>query len=63
MEFFQITSTNLVVSLTWTRVCAIIFPLRSINKNHNRNATITIIGLTCISFLVSLTKLFSGGKY
>ncbi|KAF7989956.1 hypothetical protein HCN44_008630 [Aphidius gifuensis] len=61
MEFFQITSTNLVVSLTWTRVGAIIFPLKSISKNHNRNATVTIVVLTCISFLVSLTKLFSGG--
>lgn len=63
MEFFQITSTWLVVLLTWARVWAIIFPLRSLNKNHNRNASITIFGLTCISFLVSLAKLFaSGGK-
>ncbi|XP_015124092.1 uncharacterized protein LOC107046097 [Diachasma alloeum] len=61
MEFFQITSTWLVVSLTWARVGAVIFPLRSRNKHHHRSVIITIITVICISFTVSLTKLFSGG--
>ncbi|XP_014298506.1 uncharacterized protein LOC103575803 [Microplitis demolitor] len=61
MEFFQIISTWLVVSLTWARVTAIIFPLQTFNKNHDRFAVIVIITLTCLSLAVSLTKLYCGG--
>ncbi|CAD6204041.1 GSCOCG00009855001-RA-CDS [Cotesia congregata] len=61
MEFFQITSTWLVVSLTWARVAAIIFPLQTFNKNHDCSAIIVIIILTCLSLIVSLTKLYCGG--
>lgn len=62
MEFFQIISTWLVVSLTWARVTAIIFPLQTFNKNHDRFAVIVIITLTCLSLAVSLTKLYCGGE-
>ncbi|XP_034933987.1 uncharacterized protein [Chelonus insularis] len=61
MEFFQFTSTWLVVSLTWARVGAIMFPLQTRHKDHDRSAAITIVILTCTSFIVSLTKLYSGG--
>ncbi|KAK0098963.1 hypothetical protein PV326_011987 [Microctonus aethiopoides] len=61
MEFFQITSTWLVVSLTWARVGAVIFPLQTRHKDHNRSAAITIVVIICTSFIVSLTKLYSGG--
>lgn len=62
MEFFQITSTWLVVSLTWARVGAVIFPLQTRHTNHDRTAIITITIVTCTSFFVSLTKLYSGGE-
>ncbi|XP_043680904.1 uncharacterized protein LOC122635134 [Vespula pensylvanica] len=61
MELFQFTSTWLVVSLTWARVIAIIFPFGARNSNPERFAIISITTLTCVSFVISLTKLYSGG--
>lgn len=62
MEFFQFTSTWLVVVLTWTRVFAIIFPFEIYGHYNNCSKIIIIIILICISFIISLTKLYSGGK-
>ncbi|XP_078047721.1 uncharacterized protein LOC144475572 [Augochlora pura] len=61
MEFFQFTSTWLVVALTWTRVFAIIFPFGIRGHCNNCSEVITIITLICTSFVISLTKLYSGG--
>nr|XP_033325277.1 uncharacterized protein LOC117219864 isoform X2 [Megalopta genalis] len=61
MEFFQFTSTWLVVALTWTRVFAIIFPFGIPGNCNNCSEMITIITLICTSFVISLTKLYSGG--
>ncbi|XP_076658832.1 uncharacterized protein LOC143362498 isoform X2 [Halictus rubicundus] len=61
MEFFQFTSTWLVVALTWTRVFAIIFPFGIPGHCNNCSEMITIITLICTSFVISLTKLYSGG--
>ncbi|XP_031366505.1 uncharacterized protein LOC116185675 [Apis dorsata] len=61
MEFFQFTSTWLVVILTWTRVFAIIFPFEIYGHYNNCSEIIIIIILICISFIISLTKLYSGG--
>ncbi|KAG7201342.1 hypothetical protein KM043_004112 [Ampulex compressa] len=61
MELFQFTSTWLVVALTWARVSAIIFPFGIRNNCRNCSAVINISILTCISFIISLTKLYSGG--
>ncbi|XP_047365249.1 uncharacterized protein LOC124955197 [Vespa velutina] len=61
MELFQFTSTWLVVSLTWARVIAIIFPFGAHNSNPERSAIISITTLACVSFVISLTKLYSGG--
>lgn len=60
MELFQFTSTWLVVALTWTRVIAVTFPFRT-RGCQNCSAVITIATLTCISSVISLTKLYSGG--
>ena len=62
MEFFQFTSTWLVVVLTWTRVFAIMFPFGIYGHYNNSSGTITITILICVSFIISLTKLYSGGK-
>ncbi|CAL7946019.1 unnamed protein product [Xylocopa violacea] len=61
MEFFQFTSTWLVVALTWTRLFAIIFPFGIYGRYNNCSEMITITVLICISFIISLTKLYSGG--
>ncbi|XP_014614251.1 PREDICTED: uncharacterized protein LOC106792368 [Polistes canadensis] len=61
MELFQFTSTWLVVSLTWARVFAIIFPFGAHSSNPDRSAIISVTTLTCVSFIISLTKLYSGG--
>ncbi|CAK9830712.1 hypothetical protein ANTRET_LOCUS7834 [Anthophora retusa] len=61
MEFFQFTSTWLVVALTWTRVCAIMFPFGIYGRYNNCSEITTITILICISFIISLTKLYSGG--
>lgn len=61
MELFQFTSTWLIVALTWTRVIAIMFPFGARNC-QNCSAVIIITTLICISFIISLTKLYSGGK-
>ncbi|XP_024885431.1 uncharacterized protein LOC112463322 isoform X3 [Temnothorax curvispinosus] len=61
MEFFQFTSTWLIVALTWTRVIAVVFPFGA-RDCQNRSAITTITSLVCISFIISLTKLYSGGK-
>ncbi|XP_076221030.1 uncharacterized protein LOC116431107 isoform X5 [Nomia melanderi] len=61
MEFFQFTSTWLVVALTWTRVFVIIFPFGIPGHCNNCSEMITIITLICTSFIISLTKLYSGG--
>ncbi|XP_060822904.1 FMRFamide peptide receptor frpr-18-like [Bombus pascuorum] len=61
MEFFQFTSTWLVVVLTWTRVFAIMFPFGIYGRYNNSSGTITITILICVSFIISLTKLYSGG--
>ncbi|XP_015184274.1 PREDICTED: uncharacterized protein LOC107070515 isoform X2 [Polistes dominula] len=61
MELFQFTSTWLVVSLTWARVSAIIFPFEAHSSNPDRSAIISVTTLTCVSFIISLTKLYSGG--
>ncbi|KAK2587229.1 hypothetical protein KPH14_002968 [Odynerus spinipes] len=61
MELFQFTSTWLVVLLTWARVLAIIFPFAAHSSNSERSAILSISTLTCISFIISLTKLYSGG--
>ncbi|XP_029669830.1 uncharacterized protein LOC115239452 isoform X2 [Formica exsecta] len=60
MELFQFTSTWLIVALTWTRVIAIMFPFGA-RGCQNCSAVIIITTLTCISFIISLTKLYSGG--
>ncbi|EZA57794.1 hypothetical protein DMN91_002787 [Ooceraea biroi] len=60
MELFQFTSTWLVVALTWTRVVAVVFPFGT-RSCQNCSAVITITTLICTSFVVSLTKLYSGG--
>ncbi|XP_015184275.1 PREDICTED: uncharacterized protein LOC107070515 isoform X3 [Polistes dominula] len=60
MELFQFTSTWLVVSLTWARVSAIIFPFEAHSSNPDRSAIISVTTLTCVSFIISLTKLYSG---
>ncbi|XP_067205853.1 probable G-protein coupled receptor B0563.6 isoform X2 [Linepithema humile] len=60
MELFQFTSTWLVVALTWTRVIAVMFPFGA-RGYQNCSAVITITTLICISFIISLTKLYSGG--
>ncbi|XP_071572285.1 uncharacterized protein [Temnothorax nylanderi] len=60
MEFFQFTSTWLIVALTWTRVIAVVFPFGA-RDCQNRSAITTITSLVCISFIISLTKLYSGG--
>nr|XP_031841949.1 uncharacterized protein LOC116431107 isoform X2 [Nomia melanderi] len=60
MEFFQFTSTWLVVALTWTRVFVIIFPFGIPGHCNNCSEMITIITLICTSFIISLTKLYSG---
>lgn len=62
MEFFQFTSTWLVVVLTWIRVFAITFPFEIYGHYNNCSEIIIIIILICISFIISLTKLYSGGK-
>ncbi|XP_011693043.1 PREDICTED: uncharacterized protein LOC105453061 isoform X3 [Wasmannia auropunctata] len=61
MELFQFTSTWLIVALTWTRVIAVVFPFGA-RDCQNRSAITTIASLVCISFVISLTKLYSGGK-
>ncbi|XP_017889325.1 uncharacterized protein LOC108630500 [Ceratina calcarata] len=61
MEFFQFTSTWLVVAFTWTRVFAIVFPFGIYGRYNNRSEVITITILICLSFVISLTKLYSGG--
>ncbi|XP_076245216.1 uncharacterized protein LOC143185828 [Calliopsis andreniformis] len=61
MEFFQFTSTWLVVALTWTRVFAVIFPFGIHDHCNNRSEIVTLTILICISFVISLTKLYSGG--
>ncbi|XP_011693042.1 PREDICTED: uncharacterized protein LOC105453061 isoform X2 [Wasmannia auropunctata] len=60
MELFQFTSTWLIVALTWTRVIAVVFPFGA-RDCQNRSAITTIASLVCISFVISLTKLYSGG--
>ncbi|KAL6258007.1 hypothetical protein P5V15_011602 [Pogonomyrmex californicus] len=60
MELFQFTSTWLVVALTWTRVIAVVFPFGA-RGCQNCSAVTTITSLVCISFVISLTKLYSGG--
>ncbi|KAH0956601.1 hypothetical protein HN011_004679 [Eciton burchellii] len=60
MELFQFTSTWLVVALTWTRVIAVMFPFGT-RGCQNCSAVITISTLICTSFIISLTKLYSGG--
>ncbi|XP_012531021.1 uncharacterized protein LOC105833661 isoform X2 [Monomorium pharaonis] len=60
MELFQFTSTWLIVALTWTRVIAVMFPFGA-RDYQNRSAITTITSLVCISFIISLTKLYSGG--
>ncbi|CAL1673456.1 unnamed protein product [Lasius platythorax] len=60
MELFQFTSTWLIVALTWTRVIAIMFPFGA-RGCQNCSAVIIITTLICISFIISLTKLYSGG--
>ncbi|XP_050460700.1 uncharacterized protein LOC126856327 [Cataglyphis hispanica] len=60
MELFQFTSTWLIVALTWTRVIAIMFPFGA-RSCQNCSAIIIITTLICISFIISLTKLYSGG--
>ncbi|XP_011878002.1 PREDICTED: uncharacterized protein LOC105567617 [Vollenhovia emeryi] len=60
MELFQFTSTWLIVALTWTRVIAVVFPFGA-RDCQNRSAITTITSLVCISFVISLTKLYSGG--
>ena len=61
MEFFQFTPTWLVVALTWTRVFAIIFPFGIHGRCDNCSEIIILTILICTSFIVSLTKLYSGG--
>lgn len=61
MELFQFTSTWLIVALTWTRVIAVVFPFGA-RDCQNRSAVTIIAGLVCTSFVISLTKLYSGGK-
>ncbi|XP_043263553.1 probable G-protein coupled receptor 139 [Colletes gigas] len=61
MEFFQFTSTWLVVALTWTRVFAIMFPFGIRGHCDNCSEIITLTTLICTSFVISLTKLYSGG--
>ncbi|XP_015606411.1 uncharacterized protein LOC107273099 [Cephus cinctus] len=61
MELFQFTSTWLVVSLTWTRVCVVIFPFQTRSTCQSRSAIIIMATLICVSFTISLTKLYSGG--
>ncbi|KOX75147.1 hypothetical protein WN51_14294, partial [Melipona quadrifasciata] len=61
MEFFQFTSTWLVVVLTWTRLFAIMFPFELYGRYNNCSGTIIIVILICLSFIISLTKLYSGG--
>jgi len=61
MELFQFTSTWLVVALTWTRVIAVVFPFGT-RGCQNCSAVITISTLICTSFVISLTKLYSGGN-
>lgn len=61
MEFFQFTSTWLVVALTWTRVLAIMFPFEIYGRYNNCSEIITITVLIFVSFIISLTKLYSGG--
>ncbi|XP_076178149.1 uncharacterized protein LOC143152193 [Ptiloglossa arizonensis] len=61
MEFFQFTSTWLVVALTWTRVFAIMFPFGIRGYCDNCSEIVTLTALICTSFIVSLTKLYSGG--
>ncbi|XP_039310567.1 uncharacterized protein LOC105203919 isoform X2 [Solenopsis invicta] len=60
MELFQFTSTWLIVALTWTRVIAVVFPFGA-RDCQNRSAITIITSLVCISFIISLTKLYSGG--
>lgn len=62
MEFFQFTSTWLVVALTWARLFAMLFPLGIAGFCRHCSASTSIVLLTCVSFVVSLTKLHSGGK-
>ncbi|XP_020284986.1 probable G-protein coupled receptor 139 isoform X2 [Pseudomyrmex gracilis] len=59
MELFQFTSTWLIVALTWTRVIAIVFPFGA--RGCQNCSAVIIITLACISFTISLTKLYSGG--
>jgi len=61
MELFQFTSTWLIVALTWTRVIAVVFPFGA-RDCQNRSAITIITSLVCTSFIISLTKLYSGGK-
>ena len=61
MEFFQFTPTWLVVALTWTRVFAIIFPFGIHGRCDNCSEIIILTILICTSFIISLTKLYSGG--
>lgn len=63
MEFFQFTSTWLVVALTWTRVFAVIFPFGIHDHCNNCSEIVTLAILICTSFIISLTKLYSGGNY
>lgn len=60
MELFQFTSTWLIVALTWTRAIAVMFPFGA--RDQTRSAITIITSLVCISFIISLTKLYSGGK-
>ncbi|KAL0120851.1 hypothetical protein PUN28_008498 [Cardiocondyla obscurior] len=60
MELFQFTSTWLIVALTWTRVIAVVFPFGA-RDCQNRSAITIITSLVCTSFVISLTKLYSGG--
>ncbi|XP_018050609.1 PREDICTED: uncharacterized protein LOC108688750 [Atta colombica] len=59
MELFQFTSTWLIVALTWTRAIAVMFPFGA--RDQTRSAITIITSLVCISFIISLTKLYSGG--
>ncbi|XP_054006295.1 probable G-protein coupled receptor 139 [Hylaeus anthracinus] len=61
MEFFQFTSTWLVVALTWTRLFAIMFPFGIRGHCYNCSEIITLTILICTTFIISLTKLYSGG--
>lgn len=61
MELFQFTSTWLIVALTWTRVIAVVFPFGA-RDCQNRSAITIITSLVCTSFVISLTKLYSGGN-